>query len=257
MTEDQRRQWRRALARKNPEMVVGYVGGEPIIRIAGGAPKDNESDDEDEDDDSDEDSGQGGDDDDSDDDGKSGSSDTSPEALAEELARVRKRMEAADRRASAAEAKVREYDDKDKSELEKAQRDLQETLAVVEDLKKTNNELRIRQAVMADSTIKWKDPEDVFAEIGRMDDLELDEKTGEVKNLKQVLRDLAQRKKHWVETDSSKDDDEDDDTSGGGGSTKKSSGNSGSGNRRKGKDDAIDAKALAKKSPHLQRKVRS
>lgn len=249
MTEDERRQWRRALARKNPHLVIGYLRGEPLLKIAGAAEKDDDSED---DDDSDEDSGQGGDDDDSEDDDKPDASGKSVEELAAELAQVRRRMEAADRRASAAEAKTKEYEDKDKSELQKAQDDLQAAQGVIEDLKRVNQELRIRQAVLSDTTHKWKDPEDVFTEIGRMDDLEIDEKTGEVKNLKQVLSDLAKRKKHWVDEGTSSGDD-DDDTSGGGGS----SGSSGSGNQRRGKDGAIDAKALAKKYPHLQRKVRS
>lgn len=78
---------------------------------------------------------------------------------AEEYEAVKTRMQNADRAKLAAEQKIREFEDKDRSELEKAQRDLAEVEQERDALKTQVSDLRIHNAFLVSNRYEWNNPQ--------------------------------------------------------------------------------------------------
>lgn len=83
-----------------------------------------------------------------------------------EIDKALERMRAADRAKSAAEqalalaqAQLREYEDKDKTELQKAQRDAQEAAARAEAAEASLKKERINNAFLLNNTVAWHNPQ--------------------------------------------------------------------------------------------------
>jgi len=201
-------------------------------------------DDDDSTDDSSDDDASGGDDD-SDDPGTEGqggkTSDDDTSGGESEEAKLRKRMRAADQRASTAERELRELKDKDKPELERAQNRVKELEPQIEALGSTVRDLRLQVAFLSANEFTWHDPEDALR-LADMDGVEIDD-DGKVIGLKDALKKLATSKPHLVKKEQSSDDDEDEG---------KPSGSTQNG-KRKGDKKALDREALAKKYPALRR----
>jgi hypothetical protein len=192
------------------------------------------------------------DDDDSDDENDDDADDKSDDDK-EDPAKLRERMKAADRRASALQkerddllAEKKKQDDAKKTDLERAQSRVKELEA---DLGKKDAELtnlRVQIAFFGVSTEdgmpKWIDPSEAVAALD-LSEVETDA-NGKInkKQLRKAIKQLAETKKHWVKSG-------DDDSSGQGPSGSKMNG------KRKGEKDAPDVDALAKDFPALKNRV--
>jgi len=181
------------------------------------ASDDDQSDDVDDDDDDDDASG-----DDDDNDGKKKSKksqkddddeDDDDDGETPRERRLRKRMQAADRRRSEAEAELQKIKDAEKTDLERAQGQVEELTKSTEALTEQVNSLRLENAFLTANKHSWHDPEDALDVARRKGYLEdaVDEETGEVdkKALMKALDRLASEKKYLVDT-GSKDDGDDD-----------------------------------------------
>lgn len=157
----------------------------------------------------------------------------------EEYDKIVDRMKAADRNAQAALAKVKEYEDKDKGELEKATETVQTLTAQVQERDEVIKSLRLENTFALNTKYSWHDPSDVMELIRKREDVTIDE-DGKVKGLDKALDDIAAKKKYLVKQDGQQEQEQDPPPSGS---------STGSGQRGKGK--GTDAEALRKKYPAL------
>jgi hypothetical protein len=154
-------------------------------------------DDEDEEDEEEEDKGKGADSGDTGDKGDKDEPDTVDRA---EYLKLKKRMKAADQRASKLEVELRKIADAGKPELEKLQADLAEEKRIREEAQASLNTSRLENAVLKDPQFSWNDPEDVVEmalKALRKGDLEINEE-GEVEDVGAWLKALAKRKPHFL-----------------------------------------------------------
>lgn len=118
---------------------------------------------------------------------------------AEEVERFIARMKAADRRASDLEKKVQQFEDANKSELEKAQtekeRAIQEAAKAASELKN----LRLQNAFLSQAEVAWEDPNDAFLILQTqfMEGVEVTEE-GQVLGIKDAVKKMAKAKPHLV-----------------------------------------------------------
>lgn len=159
-----------------------------------------------------------GDDDDDDDDsssddaGSDGSDDGDDGDSQAELERLRKRMQAADKRATAAEKALKKKEDAEKGDLERAQSALTDLEKQNKELSATVSELRLQNAFLTANKITWHDPDTALAlaqSKGFLADV-VDEESGEVdkKALAKSLERLSKEHEYLVKT--SKDDKQED-----------------------------------------------
>lgn len=156
-----------------------------------GTPEEDKTDDDSSDDDNPDDSEKDKQDDDTD------KSDLVPR---NELEKALRRMAAADRRADENAAKIKEFEDKNKSELERATEQADTVKQENDQLKTQVRSLQIGNAFLSSNKYTWHDPEDVLAEVQKeFDKIETDE-NGVVtkKSLVAVLDNIAKRKPHWI-----------------------------------------------------------
>lgn len=168
---------------------------------------DDDDDDDNDDDDTDDDAGDSGrkrkKSDDDDDDADSDDSD-------DRLEKALRRMKAADKRATEAERKLRERDDADKSDLEKAQGQVTELEKTVSTLQTKVSELTLHNAFLTSNNITWHDPDTALALAGSKGYLEdvVDEESGEVdrKALAKALEKMSKEHKYLVKSEDKNDD---------------------------------------------------
>lgn len=164
--------------------------------------------------------------------------------LAEELEKTRNRMKAADKRAADAERKIREAEDKDKSELELATRRVTELEtengALVGKLKTLTQE----RYFLGSNTVTWHDPE---IAMGKLDWSNIVDEDGEVDQTKlgKAIKDLAKEKPFLVKSDTA-----DEDARRPANQQQSSGGNVGAG-KRKNKQE-LDREQLLKRFPALR-----
>lgn len=185
---------------------VGVVNGKVVWPICGGA-IDGDEDDDDNDGKDDADSGSDGK-------GKVGKDDDGDSGAgkidADEAERLRKRMQAADRRAEEAERKIREIADKDKDELTKAKDRATELEATVEEKDKTIRNLQLQVAFLSANKHAWHDPDtalDLADRNGYLEDVVDDDGKVDRKALGKALDRLATEKAFLVKTEEKKNDD--------------------------------------------------
>lgn len=118
--------------------------------------------------------------------------------LAEEAARYRKEKSANEKRALAAEARVKELEDKDKDELERTKGDLEAATTVKAQLAQANNNLRIENAFLK-AAGKYGFI-DLDAALILVDRKKLTIEDGEVKGMKDALEKLARDKPYLIGT---------------------------------------------------------
>lgn len=173
-----------------------------------------------------------------------GTESTTDTVSKEEFEAIKKRMQAADRRASELEAKEKERELAGKSESEKLTIERDELKSKVDTLSSELNTLRLQNAFLTANKHTWADPEDAL----RLADLSEVEVSAEgkvdMKALTRALDDLAKRKPHLVKVAATEGNDK---GSGGQGAASGPEMNGG----RKGQQSGVDREALAKRFPVL------
>ena len=220
--------------------------------IMGGAEDDDDDDAEDEDKDdkskdSDEDEDSKSDEDDDDTEDDSGDSDQVDRA---ELDRVKKRMRAADQRADKAEKALKEREDADKSEVDKATDEAAELKKTNERLTSEVAALKMQVAFLTANRHVWHDPEtalDIARNKGFLDDVVDEDGDVDKRALRKALDRLAKEQKYLVKSskNGSSGDDEDDKSGGGSSGTR-------TGGRKTEKDKATRKRELQKRFTALR-----
>lgn len=115
------------------------------------------------------------------------------------------RMKAADKRASTAEQKAKEYEDKDKSEAERATQRVTELEAENTSMKNELKTARLQNAFLSSNDVVWHDSEVALA---HADLSEVIDEDGNVNKsaLKKALSDLAKAKPFLVKSETKQDD---------------------------------------------------
>lgn len=123
-----------------------------------------------------------------------------------ELDRLKNRMRAADRRAAAAEQKLREKELEGKSELEQTKAKLEQVEAANEELNAQLMTLRRERSFLGSNTVTWHDPEIAMSKLD-WDDI-IDRETGEVdsRTLERAIKDLAKSKPFLVKKENVEED---------------------------------------------------
>lgn len=136
--------------------------------------------------------------------GSSDIKDPERKRLSDEAARYRNTSKAEKERADAAEKRLRELEDKDKSELEKAQRDLQEATSTIEKQDKVIGRLALEVAFYTSGAVgMFRDAEDARRMID-LSDLKPDEEGNFDKaEIKKRCDDLVKAKPYLAPTDGS------------------------------------------------------
>lgn len=178
------------LAKARESRVLGIASnGFPIYPIFGAEPGDDVDKDKGTDSGEKQDGGEGGE-------GTGGSgteTSTTPDLVTrEEYEKVLRRMQAADEAKGKAEKRIRELDDAEKSELEKAQRDLNEAQRRAEAAEAAAHKALLSMEILKFPGFVWHDPEVVLALVD-MDSIEVAE-DGKVKGVKDALSKLAKEK---------------------------------------------------------------
>lgn len=124
---------------------------------------------------------------------------TSNAVTREEFERVMNRMKAADRRASAAEARVKEFEDAGKSELEKLQTERENAAKERDEARQALQSERIANAFLASNSVTWHDPEDALAMLRTkyMEGVEISE-DGKISGMKKAIEKMAKEKSYLV-----------------------------------------------------------
>jgi hypothetical protein len=116
---------------------------------------------------------------------------------------LKNRMQAADRRATAAEQKIKEFEDKDKGELEKATEKAKTLEQSVNDLNAENATLRLQVAFLSTNEHAWHNSETALAEAERNGYLEgavREDRSIDRAVLKTALKKLATERPFLVNT---------------------------------------------------------
>lgn len=223
------------LIRKN---FLGVVKGHPVYRVTGAQPPEGEEGDKGSEGDTGNDSGEnGGGEGQGEETGKPAEGET---VSKEEYERLKARMSAADKSTAEALKKVKEYEDKDKSETERLTGQVEELSKTNETLVEENKRLRFDNAFALQSKHSWQDPEIVLGLV-RSHELVTVEEDGTVKGLDKALDAIAKSKPFLLKDGS--------EGSGDSGSGGPSGSNTGSG--KKNDPAKMDADALRKKYPAL------
>lgn len=227
---------------------VGFVGGKAVWPVIGASPDDPDDDNDDDDDDTgdnDSDSGaddskkskkKGGDDDNDSDDGDDDDDDTKAA-----LARMEKRMKAADQRADKAEKALKQIDDAKKGDLEKATDRVQELETENGSLKEQLQSERLNSAFLAANKHTWHKPSAALKlaqSEGYLADVVNDDGTVDSKALGSALDKLAKDNSYLVKP-----------REGAGSSGEPAGGRSGN-----GKDDKATQAADRRRAPALNRR---
>jgi hypothetical protein len=109
--------------------------------------------------------------------------------LSDEAAAHRVRAKAAEQALEAANLKLREYDDKDKSELEKAQRDAQEALERAVKAEEALTKQKLDNAFLESNTVKWKNAKTAMKLID-LSEVKIND-DGEVDGMDKAIKALA------------------------------------------------------------------
>ncbi len=185
------------------------------------------------------DSGSGDDDDDSGDDSED---DTDDDDVKAELAKLKKRMIAADKARSKAEAKLREIEDAEKGELEKATDRVGTLETEVTELRSELQSERLSNAFLASNKHTWHKPASALKlaqSEGFLEDVIKDDGTVDNKAMGSALDKLAREHEYLVKREGSG-----------------SSGESSSGRSGNGKDDKAVKDADRRRAPALSRRGR-
>ena len=130
--------------------------------------------------------------------------------LHQENARRRNSEKELRRQVEELSGKLKQFEDADKSELDKATGSLAEATAKVEKLTADNQQLRITNAFLMDNTYKWRNPRAALRLVD-LENVEIDE-SGKVTGLSEALKALAESDPYLL-AENNEDDDNDADES--------------------------------------------
>ncbi len=201
-----------SIAKKHPltgEVLepVGIVNGRYVWPICGGAPDADEDEEEEEAGDS----GTGDDnkDDKSDKDSSASGGDSKDDDDKEDFESLQRRMRAADKRADAAEKRLKEIEDAKKDDLTKATERAEELEKEVESRDAIIRELRLQNAFLSANKHSWHDPDEALASAernGYLEDVVSDDGEVDKVRLGKALDRLAKEKQFLVKSEEKKDD---------------------------------------------------
>lgn len=227
---------------------IGKIAGREILRALGADGEEDEEDDkagagnEGGDDGADDENDDGLEDDEFDEEDKKKNPRAVKQAIARKIA-----LKAVQAEKDALAEKLREIENKDKSELEKLQSDY-EVLKKKHDslLGATSTSNMELEALKASPSLKldWRDLEDVLGWLGRQESVTVED-DGSVKGVKEALKTLAKAKPHWLKSD--------EDNTGGGTGTGATGANVGGGGNGTKSKKAEARSQLENKYPALRR----
>ncbi len=174
-----------------------------------------------------------------------GSGSLSIEELAEQLEKTNARMKAADKRADAAEAKIKEAERAELDEVTRLKADLEDRDKKIEELTGANAGLRLNTAFITANKVTWHDSDTALALAqsgGYMEGVMDDEGEINKKALGSALDRLAKEKPYLVKSEKDED-----------GTPGSPSGQPAGGRSENGKDDAARKQTLKKRFPVLNR----
>lgn len=163
-----------------------------------------------------------------------------------EAREAKRKAEEAERKAADAEARAKGYEDRDKSDLEKAQETAAAATKRADELEAANKWLALRSAFLADNSVAWVDPDDALEmalnKFG-LGDLEVGS-NGAVdrKALRKILADMAKEKDYMVKKEAA-----------GGGTPSGAAFNGGKGSKPKANDEA----AMVAKFPAMRGRTKT
>jgi hypothetical protein len=161
-------------------------------------------------------------------------------ALEEEKTRHYRARSEAEKRAEQAEAELKKIADKDKSELERATGRVQELETQNDKLQQQLDDLRLDNAILADSKHNWRDRRAVLRLLDRG---EIEFRDGKPQGLENALKKLAQESPYLLAEEEKKNEDP--------GKGQPSTGKAPA--TRNGNAPSVDRDALARKYPGLRR----
>lgn len=138
----------------------------------------------------------GSDEEDSDENNSDDIRDPEKKRLHDEAAKNRREAAKAKKDLEAANARIREFEDKDSTELDKAKRAAGESQGKVEKLSGTNRTLSLKLAILENPKYKWHDVSDVIANAD-LSNVEIDE-DGNVEGMEESLKALAKKKPYLL-----------------------------------------------------------
>lgn len=117
----------------------------------------------------------------------------------EEFEALKARMIAADKRADAEAAKVKKFENANKSDLERAQQEAADAKTRADQLAATVKNQALLNAFLGNTSITWQDPTDAFALLQQhyMDGVEVDE-AGKVTGMDGAVKTLAKNKAYLI-----------------------------------------------------------
>jgi hypothetical protein len=226
------------LIRKSTTPVIGFMKGVPVYRAFGAQPDDGDTTSGDEG--STGDSGEGGTDGEGTDSNDGSGTDANGGTVSkEEYERALARMKAADKNAADALKKVKEYEDKDKSETERLSSEVEDLKKVNEGLADENKRLKFDNAFALQSKHSWQDPEIVLGIVRNHEAVSIDD-DGTVSGMEKALDAIAKAKPFLLKTEE-----------GGGDSGPTGPSGSSTGSSKKNDPSKMDEDALRKKYPAL------
>lgn len=127
------------------------------------------------------------------------STDSAKTYSAEEYEQLKSRMAAADRRADAEAAKVKKFENANKSDLERAQAEAAEAKQKADALAGQLKNAALQNAFLGNTSVTWQDPTDAFALLQQhfMEGVEVDE-AGKVTGMDNAVKLLAKNKAYLV-----------------------------------------------------------
>lgn len=131
--------------------------------------------------------------------GESSGSKTEPVSR-EEFDKLFQRMQAADRRATAAETKVKEQERAKMDDLTRAQAELDEAKAKLKEMDQQLRTERLHNAFLASNTVSWHDPELAMSKID-LEGIQKDDGTIDSASLKKAIQALAKEKPFLVKSE--------------------------------------------------------
>lgn len=224
--------------------------GRPVYPLRGAdSDKDDDKDENDSSEDDDEDDEE---DDEADDDAASGSNITDPKdkrihELSEESKQRRLKAKKLQKDLDDAQARLKEVEDKDKSELERLKGDHTTALEKLKKLEKQNKAGAIERAFLKNNKFKWHSA-DAALKLVDLAEVEYDSETGEVTGMVDAVKQLAKDHPYLID----KGEDDDSGSAGDGGKGGTPTGGSIGGSNKKGKRNAERAR-LEKRFPALTR----
>lgn len=225
-----------------PLTAVGVVRGRPVWPILGGSP---EGDDDSAggagagEGDGGQDDGAGGSDGGDDARRDGGNPDAKIKALEDEKDRHWRKRQEAEQELENLRKWKKEQEDKGKTELEKAQSDLQESVKERDALQSQVGQLQLEIAFLTDNTYSWQNPKRAL-QLADLSEVEI--KDGKVKGLDKALEALAKSDPYLLKSKEDKGENDE----GAGGPTGQQH------NRKKGEKTGSDRNALMKKYPALR-----